>query len=352
VVGVVAGSTFIPPTDPNIQYIGRVAKSNPTLYQFGWASVQIVATFAKSTSISISLHDNTATGPSYWGDTIYYDVYIDGVFVMDVNSSKNALTSYTLAQGLSLSTQHTVKIARRVEAAYGVSGFAGFTLDDGGSLIPSPPRPAMRLEFLGDSITCGWGTLGHAPCSDQPQLENSEKTWATVAAKAIGADYSVISWSGQGMVRHYGCPNITCNDSMPSLYPRTIGMDASPLWDFSSWIPQAVIINLATNDYGSQPYPPTPVFVKGYTEFVQTQILPPYGKNVTVFATCFFNGLVCENVQAAYNNLKAVGVNAVFVSFAAINVANSTGCDGHPGVPQQAAWANYLAPIVKSTMGW
>jgi len=344
---------LIPPNDSNIQYIGRVATTNPALYQFGWASVQIVAAFAKSTSISIALQDQVAPSPGYWGDVIYYDVYIDDVFVLDVNSSKNnQQTTYTLATGLDAGSVHTVKIARRVEAAYGVSGFAGFVLDDGGSLVPPSPRPDMRLEFLGDSITCGWGTEGHAPCSDQPQLENSEKTWATVAAKWLGADYSVISWSGQGMVRHFGCPNITCSDSLPSLYPRTIGLEASPLWDFSLWVPQAVIINLGTNDYGSQPYPPTDVFVAGYTKFVQDQLLPPYGKNVTVFATCFFDGNVCNNVEAAYNNLKTVGVNTVFVSFADINIANSTGCDGHPGVPQQAAWANKLGPIVKSTMGW
>lgn len=122
------------------------------------------------------------------------------------------------------------------------------------------------------------------------------------------------------MVRHYGCPNITCNDSLPSLYPRTLGMYlitnnllniwllrySAPLWSFSSWVPQAVVINLGTNDYGTQPYPPTEVFVAGmnkwmnaciqyytvsnihfmlgYTAFVQNQVVSVYGKNVTVFA--------------------------------------------------------------------
>ena len=41
------------------------------------ASVHIYATFTKSASVSVQLHDTPNVGPSYWGDVIYYDVYIN-----------------------------------------------------------------------------------------------------------------------------------------------------------------------------------------------------------------------------------------------------------------------------------
>jgi len=349
----IAGSAavnLIPPNHPDIQYVGRVDTSNPQMYTFEWASVHIYASFAKSSSVSVQFQDTPGT-VSYWGDKLYYEVYIDNELVLELNTSTSNLITYTIAQNLT-GTQHNLVIARRVEAVYGLSGFVGIVLDDGGVLVPPAPRPDMRIEFLGDSITCGWGTEGTAPCTDQPQLENSEKTWAAVAAKAIGADYSVISWSGQGMVRYYGCPNITCPGALPSLYPRTLGQEASPLWNFSSWIPQAVVINLGTNDYGSKPFPPTDVFVAGYTNFVLNQVLPPYGKNVTVFTACYFAGPMCENVQAAYENLVAMGVNAVYVPFSSVVTPNPLGCDGHPDVAEQANWGAYLTPIIKTQMGW
>jgi hypothetical protein len=41
-----------------------------------------------------------------------------------------------------------------------------------------------------------------------------------------------------------------CDDdiTMQELYLQTLALDRNDTWDFSKWVPQAVVINLGTND--------------------------------------------------------------------------------------------------------
>ncbi len=68
------------------------------------------------------------------------------------------------------------------------------------------------------------------------------------------------------MVRNYNDPNITGPTPMPKLYLRTLGANEKLLWDYS-WVPDAVVINLGTNDYGTLPNPPKEVFEHGISRY-------------------------------------------------------------------------------------
>jgi len=334
----------------HIQYIGRVNKVNPSLYTFDWPGVQIITDIEGSNELSVIFQDTPST-EAYWGDTIYYEVFVDNVSAFVVNSTGTSKKIYAYPRQLTTS-KHAVKIVRRVEPAFGTSGFVGLVLSSGTKLSLTT-RPQKRIEIIGDSITCGWGNTGSAPCQNQPYSEDNLKAYGSLTASILGAEYFIEAWSGQGMVRYYGCPNTTCSGSFPDLYPQTLGSSKQPPWNFS-WVPQVVVINLGTNDYGiSTPHPPTDVFVQGYLKFVTSQIIPNYGKNVTVFVVCDYIGVQCSNPQAAYNELKSNGINAYFASFQHIPFDNQDiGCDDHPGVPLHQKYADYLAPIIKRTMGW
>jgi hypothetical protein len=71
------------------------------------------------------------------------------------------------------------------------------------------------------------------------------------------------AWSGKGLVRNAGDKNITSIDPFPIYYGRALANDPQSQWDFSKWIPDAVFINLGTNDYGSEPHPPQELFENG-----------------------------------------------------------------------------------------
>lgn len=125
--------------------------------------------------------------------------------------------------------------------------------------------------------------------------ENNFVAYGSLTAQAFDAELHLEAWSGKGVVRfdfphkimnrNYGYPNITSPDPLPSYWNLTLANNASSLWDFSSWIPDAVVINLGTNDYSTQPSPPQNIFEGAYKEFVSI-MQKQYSPQTPIFLVC------------------------------------------------------------------
>ena len=141
-------STIIVANDPGIQYVGRFDQTTPTAPAFDWSHSCIRAKFQ---------------GTSCWvllgGISKYFDVYVDGTNTESIMSDNSGVETLPVASGLSNGV-HTVAIYRRDEAGKGLNTFQGFILDSGTALIAPDPPPFRRMEFIGDSYTCGYGVLG------------------------------------------------------------------------------------------------------------------------------------------------------------------------------------------------
>lgn len=61
---------------------------------------------------------------------------------------------------------------------------------------------------------------------------------------------------------NHGDPNVTSVDPFPVYYPRTLASVPNSQWNFQ-YIPDAIVINLGTNDYSTKPQPPANIFVPG-----------------------------------------------------------------------------------------
>lgn len=132
----------------------------------------------------------------------------------------------------------------------------------GGEFLP-PPRRSRRLEFVGDSLTSGEGVLGAREETDWiPALFSASRTWARLTADALDADWRTVSQSGWGI--RSGWDNDP-RHALPAWYERVCGpamgdgnaaMGSQRPNDFSSWQPDAVIVNLGTNDAGAMGNPP------------------------------------------------------------------------------------------------
>ena len=57
------------------------------------------------------------------------------------------------------------------------------------------------------------------------------------------------------MVCNYGDDANSCTDAVAGVYDRTLPNRGDSQWDFSSWQPQGVIINLGTNDFSTSTDP-------------------------------------------------------------------------------------------------
>jgi lysophospholipase L1-like esterase len=116
----------------------------------------------------------------------------------------------------------------------------------------------MKIEFIGDSITTGEGLAGGEKEMDWiPGWMALHDNYAVLTAKKCNADFHILSQSGWGVTGSWdndrGC-------SLPKYYDKVCGLvfggrneklGAHAQWNFSSWQPDFVVINLGTNDWGS-----------------------------------------------------------------------------------------------------
>jgi len=137
---------------------------------------------------------------------------------------------------------------------------------------------------------------------------------------------------------------------MPSYWNKTLANSAAATttWNFTSWIPQAVVINLGTNDYSTTPYPPQSVFQDAYLNFIN-EIQQDYGSQVEIFLVCgpLIGNPCCQYVQ---NVSELANVNYINMQ----NILNSTdyGCDGHPNVDGHRKMFDVAFPIIQKVMQW
>ena len=337
-------STIIDADDPDIQYVGRFDFSNPKKVVFDWAGVYIIAKF-EGTSCSIILDDHKNE----------YAVIVDDHAPELLTTNKS--TIYNVASGLKETVSHTIMIQKRTEPLAGKAVFMGFILDKGKTLLTPDKRPERRIEFIGNSMTSGYGVEGeNHNCHFSIETENACMSYASIAGRALNADYSLISYSGRGVVRNYGDKNKISNDPMPSLYDRTCFFDSTKKWNFNEWIPQAVIINLGTNDFSTQPFPDKTVFQKAYNRLInRVRSLYP---RVTIFCLCGpMIGEPCLSyIKEIVTKQQAREERNKDIFFIEINrsIMNDSdwGCDWHPNINGSNKIANIITPVIKLRMNW
>ena len=152
-----------------------------------------------------------------------------------------------------------------------------------GNIVPLPDRP-MRIEFIGDSITCGYGVEGKSV--DAPfttAAENAGKAYAFLTAEALNADAVLTSFSGYGIVSGFTeNPAVRNEDELVMKYYEKEGRNVFRLpsgrlvqdipRDFSTFQPDYIVMNLGTNDISwcGSDRERGMMFARTYAEFLRT----------------------------------------------------------------------------------
>lgn len=237
------GFVEVPASDPGIRYLGRLDFSDPNAPVMAFPAVTIETQF-EGDAIDMRLAE-TAPGGAMRSE--YYDVSIDqGAPTKLLTCPEREV--YPLARDLAQGT-HRVRISKRTEAQVGSASFLGFRVREN-TTLQAPDAPLRRLEFVGDSITCGYGDEVSTTDPDSFPFtstnENALLAYGPVTAAALDADVAVVAASGRGVVRNYGGG---AGATVPEFYDRTAPDTASAAWDFSRYTPDVVVINLGTNDF-------------------------------------------------------------------------------------------------------
>ena len=150
---------------------------------------------------------------------------------------------------------HELGIIKLTENFRGKVRLIAFECD--GELLPMEDleeRP--RIEFIGDSITCGYGNEEPDPTQHfKTETENGWDAYGPRAAREAGAEWSVIAVSGIAISRGMDpLPFMTEGFAMENQYRYT---DRSVCelrdlpkaeWDFAARPNDVVVLNLGTND--------------------------------------------------------------------------------------------------------
>lgn len=185
----------------------------------------------------------------------WFSVLINGAYVSKQMAVKGK-SRICLFRGMNPGEVKHVKFVRDVQAMSedpeNYLQVYGFLFD--GEFLPVPERP-YKLEFIGDSITSGEGTYGAKQEADWVSMFFSGvNNYAAYTADAVNADFRVISQSGWGVLCSWDGAK-EC--ALPKYYEKVCGLlkgehnrelGAFDEHDFSKWRPDAVIINLGTND--------------------------------------------------------------------------------------------------------
>jgi len=233
----------VPASDARLQYTGRMYGSGSGVI-FSHPGVTIRARFWGDAA-RMRLNDSSPGGEAM---TNYFDVRIDGGPPV-LLAARSGVATYALATGLEAGL-HTVEILKRTETSVGQSEFLG--LEVHGELREPPPRPGLRMEVVGDSITCGYGSevslLPDSPSWRAPTFtsknENPTRSYAWLTARNLGAELVKVCYSGHGVYRNL---DMSTSDLIPAIYE--LAVPGQPVaWDFSRYSPDVIVINAGTND--------------------------------------------------------------------------------------------------------
>ena len=270
----------------------------------------------------------------------YFKVYVDGVPYQNGTSDYFVVTTNdTLIEIDNLTPgKHTIRIIKVTGYTLARAQIYSVTLE--GSIDPvAPAEKELYIEFLGDSISCGWGVVGTHDGTYSSQ--DGSLAYPYRLAERLNADYSITALSGKGVI--YGTPNFDQNY-----------LDASPLRPenekyYFERSANIVVINLGTNEAGNGANRQD--FEDGYVRLLQN-VFDKNGDDCVVY--CLWgamNDAFSAQIKNAINRYLQENPNARIYTYSLpqSTVAGGAPSWGHPSIGDNQKYMLLLESYIKST---
>lgn len=354
-VSITTACTFAPRPysagNERIEIMGRHQVDSTGAVLFGASGVTFYFKFEGS-RFDVKLEDQYPDRFSYNWFTVVVDDGEPQRF--KTNSSQ---TVYTLADSLD-DTQHTLILSKATE---GQNGWNRLVEVHTPHLLQADPLPNRKIEFIGNSITCGYGLdFRERPCSNDVWFDQHH-AWLTYAARVsrrMNAQFMLSAVSGIGMHRNWNSPGPAMPDVYEGLYMAF--SDSSSRWAFDRYTPQLVVIALGTNDFsdgdGEQPRPALDGdrFIADYTTFIgRVRDTYPGARLLLVDSPMLEtekNNKLAGYLREVADRRKTAGDSAIARYHFSKRFIN--GCDIHPGLEDHKAMADSLEPVIRDLMEW
>jgi hypothetical protein len=236
---------------------------------------------------------------------------------------------------------------------FGKTKFFGFIVDDNATLVSIRNERERLIEYIGNSIICGYGNEGTLGETFSPATENHYMTYAAITSRNFNARHLAVCRSGIGIYRNYDGPAEGNSDNMTNNYTRIFLYDENPKYSFEE-TPDLVCINLGTNDF-STTGGDSALFVSNYLRLIDTI----QSKYTMPDILCLMGPMISDPMLSEVReyisfvadsaNKKKKG-NVYF--FEMSQQVGTVGIDYHPTVDQHIKNGMELTAYIKSLKGW
>ncbi len=343
----------ISPSDSLIQYVGRISFLNPERPQFNYPGIQVNVCF-EGTRLQMLCKPKSG----------YWMAQIDNAepFKVAFTGRRDSLVTLcsALPQGI-----HTARLMYIIEGWDLHPEFRGFVTD--GRLLPPPSLPDRRIEFIGNSITCGYGNEAMRPTDRYSyETQNHYLSYAQITARHLNAVAHIVARSGIGVYRNYNGPRTGTPDNRMdvqyeytlyaerSIFRREGGVMNEP-WDFRRFQPQVICINLGTNDLSTNNYD-IKLLKDGYHKLLRlVRQHNPNSKIVFLTGTMLQKKelTICRQIlDEVTREAHIAGDTHVYRFDMTPQGALGYGADWHPSYAQHQQMAKELTVFLRQLMLW
>lgn len=241
--------TFYPSEDA-VKRSGRFIEYNDIFYlSYSNSSVSFRFSGDRITAVMTS---NGGVYPD--NQQCYVGVLVDGELTQRIKLQPGD-NEYEIYNGRMLRGAE-ISIVKLTENQMATSGIKSITAN--AEMIAPVSRKDRKIEFIGDSISCGYGNEADGPADGyKSSQQNALETYCKYTADILEADLSVVAISGVGLISDF---TDTVGEKenyllMPDVYDFSDanfqlrrGISEMTCWSFNGGS-DIVVINIGTNDY-------------------------------------------------------------------------------------------------------
>lgn len=233
-------------------------------------------------------------------------------------------------------------------------------ITDSKAVIKRTEEKKKRIEFIGDSITCGFGNEGNAGDEFTTGTENPMKAYGALTAKKLDCEFNLVAWSGIGIISSWIPPEEEVPNTgvlVPKVYPYVdyglfskMGWSPNEKYDYEKDCCDAIVVNLGTNDasYTRDSSKHIHEFQEAYRDFLRYLRLTH--KNIPIICVSgAMTELLCDEIKAAVETLRDTDNDdrIYYLRFAGPETEDGEGAVGHPSVRRHEKMAQQLSDWIR-----
>ena len=171
------------------------------------------------------------------GRNAYIRLTVDGKTRRCRLPEKQTTLNVTLPAG-----EHIFEVIKLTETANNTLGVSEAETD--GVFLPIEEKRDLKIEFIGDSITTGFGVLCKETYGEYKTKEQDvTKAFSYLTAKALNAEYQVIAAGGWPIYK-----SKYSDHAIPDFCDNVDLTRNTQKYDHSAFVPDVVVVALGTND--------------------------------------------------------------------------------------------------------